>query len=95
MILFINLVCFVQIPGGSGDEGFSLEVKNSIPAGGTMLHKLKCTKGGNTVWEQLLSSQIIAVAGSRYNTFAHLTFIQTCTFSETTGIFAALKIQEV
>ncbi|XP_053374896.1 protein HIRA-like [Mercenaria mercenaria] len=55
----------VQILDGSGDGGFTLEIKNNIQTGTTVLHKLQCIQGGNTVWEQILASQIIAVAGSR------------------------------
>ncbi|XP_060561326.1 protein HIRA-like [Ruditapes philippinarum] len=55
----------VQVSDGSGDGSFTLEIKNNIQTGSIVLHKLQCIQGGDTVWEQVLSSQILAAAGSR------------------------------
>ena len=43
----------------------SLEVENYIQCGSGYLHKLKLLKGGDTEWEQVMSSKIIATAGTR------------------------------
>ena len=54
------------ILGGSGDVGATtLEVENYVQSGSLQLHKLKLSKGGDTEWEQILSSKILAVAGTR------------------------------
>lgn len=54
------------IQGGAGDAGtVTLEVENFVQCGTYHLHKLKLCKAGDSVWEQVLSSKIIATAGTR------------------------------
>ena len=55
------------IQAGGGEMGVvSLEVENYIQCGSGYLHKLKMLRGGDTEWEQVLSSKIIATAGTRF-----------------------------
>ena len=62
---FTECVCTLQVIKDSGEGGVSLEVHNSVHSGGVTLNKIKYIKGGNTEWEQVLSSQIIVAAGSK------------------------------
>lgn len=55
----------LQVIKDSGDGGTSLEIENSVHSGGVTLNKIKYVKGGNTEWEQVLSTKIIAAAGSK------------------------------
>ncbi|KAL4223056.1 hypothetical protein ACF0H5_016532 [Mactra antiquata] len=50
------------------DEDVILEVKNFVHSGNTTLHKIQYINNSNIVWEQVLSSQIITAAGSKYTT---------------------------
>ena len=54
------------IQAGAGEVGVvSLEVENYIQCGSGYLHKLKLLKAGDTEWEQVLSSKVIATVGTR------------------------------
>lgn len=55
------------IQAGAGEVGVvSLEVENYIQCGSGYLHKLKLLKAGDTEWEQVLSSKVIATVGTRF-----------------------------
>ena len=45
--------------------GELLEAENFVQSGSIHLHKLKLSKGGDIEWEQVLSSRILAIAGTR------------------------------
>ena len=56
----------LQVEGQIGGENnVTVEVENDLPAGTGQLHRCRCVRGGTVLWEQLLSSRILAVAGSR------------------------------
>ncbi|XP_041348159.1 protein HIRA-like isoform X2 [Gigantopelta aegis] len=45
-----------------------LEVENNIQAGSLTIHRVKCSKGGDVVWEQVFSSKINIINGSSFLT---------------------------
>ena len=50
----------------AGDQAsMTLEAENFVQTGAVHLHKLKLLRSGDTEWEQVLSSKIIEIAGSR------------------------------
>lgn len=58
----------IQILRDAEDSVLTLEVDNYVHSGSATLHKLKCLRDGETIWEQVVSSEILAVAGSRHHT---------------------------
>ncbi|KAK3595749.1 hypothetical protein CHS0354_025378 [Potamilus streckersoni] len=65
-VLDIDKTYSKQIPGKTGTVSILLEVENNIKVKEMTFHKFHCSKGGNHIWEQVLVSKIIAVAGSSH-----------------------------
>ncbi|XP_070205322.1 protein HIRA-like isoform X2 [Littorina saxatilis] len=51
-----------------GDNNLTVEVENDLAAGTGQLHRCRCLRTGTVLWEQILSSRVLAVAGSRHVT---------------------------
>ena len=61
----------MQVLPDSVEGGVSISVENNVPSGGVTLSKVTVSRGGNPVWSQLLSSPVLAAAGSRYALIFH------------------------
>lgn len=48
-----------------GDNCMTVETENGMAALSGQLHRCRCVRAGQVLWEQLLTSRIISVAGSR------------------------------
>lgn len=56
-----------QVAGRLADHNaVILEVENNVHVGMVTVHKLKCSSGGGICWEQVLTSRVLLVAGSKY-----------------------------
>lgn len=55
---------FTKTVGGK-DSSLSVEVENNISMGVHTLNKMRCVQEGLVLWEQVLNSPILTVAGSR------------------------------
>nr|KAG5687049.1 hypothetical protein BaRGS_002422 [Batillaria attramentaria] len=51
-----------------GDSSLTVEVENGVAAGSGQLHRCRCVRAGTVLWEQLLTSRILTLAGSRQAT---------------------------
>ncbi|PVD31725.1 hypothetical protein C0Q70_07143 [Pomacea canaliculata] len=47
------------------DNCTTVEVENKLSIGTRQMHRVRCVSSGKVLWEQLLTSPVIAVAGSR------------------------------
>ncbi|XP_052798672.1 protein HIRA-like isoform X2 [Mya arenaria] len=55
----------VQVLADSGEGALTVTVENNVPSGGVMLSRLCVARGGDPIWQQVLSTPATAVAGSR------------------------------
>lgn len=55
----------VQIKGSGGEGALSLDLDNNLASQGPRVHVLKCSTAGKPLWETVLMSPGIALAGNR------------------------------
>ncbi|KAH3894120.1 protein HIRA-like [Dreissena polymorpha] len=72
----------VVVLRGPGDGDLAIDVDNSIPSGGVTLNKVKVSRGGNTLWQTVMSAPIIAAAGSRFITIVACTDCSLSVFND-------------
>lgn len=71
---------FTQIEGQMGsDNCTTVEVENKLSIGTRQMHRVRCVSSGKVLWEQLLTSPVIAVAGSRQETCGFDNWSRTAT----------------
>ncbi|KAL8566416.1 hypothetical protein ACOMHN_011994 [Nucella lapillus] len=49
-----------------GENNTTVDVENDLPAGTGQVHRCRCVRASQVLWEQVLSSRILAVAGSKH-----------------------------
>ncbi|KAM7452000.1 hypothetical protein ABFA07_000600 [Porites harrisoni] len=55
----------VQIKGSGGEPGLTLDLENNLASQGPRVHVLKCSTAGKPLWETVVMSPGIALAGNR------------------------------
>ena len=68
-------------PGGN--DVITLEVENDVKTGVTSLHKLRCDCSGTLLWEQVFTSKILSVTGTKFFTTVACTDSSLHIFSNT------------